>query len=52
MYNFGTLGFMLSINVKITLIVVILTPLSLFVARFIAKNTFKLFTSNQLQEAT
>lgn len=34
---------MLSINVKITLIVVILTPLSLFVARFIAKNTFKLF---------
>lgn len=40
---FGTLGFMLSINVKITLIVVILTPLSLFVARFIAKNTFKLF---------
>ncbi|WP_295211350.1 ABC transporter ATP-binding protein [Ruminococcus sp.] len=40
---FGTLGFMLSINVKISLIVVILTPLSLFVARFIAKNTFKLF---------
>lgn len=40
---FGTLGFMLSINVKITLIVVIITPLSLFVARFIAKNTFKLF---------
>ena len=39
----GTLGFMLSINVKITLIVVIITPLSLFVARFIAKNTFKLF---------
>lgn len=34
---------MLSINVKITLIVVVLTPLSLFVARFIAKNTFKLF---------
>ncbi|MDO5125388.1 MAG: ABC transporter ATP-binding protein [Ruminococcus sp.] len=40
---FGTLGFMLSINVKIALIVVIITPLSLFVARFIAKNTFKLF---------
>lgn len=40
---FGTLGFMLSINVKISLIVVILTPLSLFVARFIAKNTFNLF---------
>ncbi len=40
---FGTIGFMLSINVKITLIVVVITPLSLFVARFIAKNTFKLF---------
>lgn len=39
----GTLGFMLSINVKITLVVVIITPLSLFVARFIAKNTFNLF---------
>lgn len=40
---FGTLWLHVSINVKITLIVVILTPLSLFVARFIAKNTFKLF---------
>ena len=40
---FGTLGFMLSINIKIALIVVIITPLSLFVARFIAKNTFSLF---------
>ena len=40
---FGTLIFMLSINVKISLIVVVLTPLSLFVARFIAKNTFSLF---------
>ena len=40
---FGTLFFMLSINVKITLAVVIITPISLFVARFIAKNTFKLF---------
>ena len=40
---FGTLGFMLSVNVKITLIVVIITPLSLFVARFISKNTFLLF---------
>lgn len=39
----GTLLFMLSINVKITLIVVVLTPLSLFAARFIAKNTFKFF---------
>ena len=40
---FGTLGFMLSINVKITLIVVVITPLSLFVARFISKNTFRMF---------
>ena len=39
----GTLGFMLSVNVKITLIVVVITPLSLFVARFISKNTFLLF---------
>lgn len=36
----GTLIFMLSINVKIALVVVILTPLSLFVAAFIAKRTF------------
>ncbi len=40
----GTLGFMLSINWKITLVVVILTPLSLFVARFIAKRTHSMFT--------
>ena len=40
---FGTLGFMLSVNVRITLIVVVITPLSLFVARFISKNTFILF---------
>ena len=39
----GTLIFMLSINPLIALVVVILTPLSLFVARFIAKRTFKLF---------
>ena len=39
----GTLGFMLAINWKITLVVVILTPLSLFVARFIAKRTHSMF---------
>lgn len=39
----GTLAFMLSINVKITLIVVVITPLSLFVASFIAKRTYHLF---------
>ena len=40
---FGTLCFMLSINWKITLVVVVLTPLSLFVARFIAKRTHSMF---------
>lgn len=40
---FGTLVFMLTINVKITLAVVLLTPLSLFVASFIAKKTFSMF---------
>ncbi len=40
---FGTLIFMLTINVKITLLVVVLTPISLFVARFIAKNTYNMF---------
>lgn len=39
----GTLLFMLSINVKITLVVVIITPVSLFVASFIAKRTYTMF---------
>ncbi len=39
----GTLAFMLSMNVKITLVVVLVTPLSLFVARFIANKTFLMF---------
>lgn len=45
----GTLLFMLSIHIKITLVVVILTPLSLFVASFIAKRTYSMF---QLQSKT
>ena len=45
----GTLIFMLVIDVKITLVVVILTPLSLFVASFIAKKTYSMF---QLQTKT
>ena len=45
----GTLIFMLIIDVKITLVVVILTPLSLFVASFIAKKTYSMF---QLQTKT
>ena len=39
----GTLFFMLSINVKITLVVVLITPLSFVVASFIAKKTFSMF---------
>lgn len=39
----GTLVFMLSINVWITLVVVILTPLSFLIARFIAKKTYSMF---------
>mgnify|MGYP001139332835 FL=1 len=39
----GTLGFMLSVNVKITAVVVFLTPLSFVVAGFIAKKTFSMF---------
>lgn len=39
----GTLGFMLSINVSITLFVVVMTPMSLFVASFIARRTFSMF---------
>jgi ATP-binding cassette subfamily B multidrug efflux pump len=39
----ATLGFMMVVNVPIGLVVVILTPLSLFVASFIAKRTYHLF---------
>ena len=39
----GTLGIMLSLNPMIALIVVVLTPLSLFVAAFIAKSTHRYF---------
>ncbi len=39
----GTLGFMLSINVGITFVVVLITPLSFFVAGFIAKRTYTMF---------
>ncbi len=39
----GTLGFMLSISPLIALIVVIVTPLSLFVARFVASRTHDMF---------
>lgn len=39
----GTLVFMLSINIKIALVVIVITPLSLFVASFIAKRTYMMF---------
>lgn len=39
----GTIGFMLTIDFKITAIVVVLTPLSLFVASFIARRTYNMF---------
>lgn len=39
----GTIIFMFMINVPVTFIVIIITPLSLFVASFIAKKTFNLF---------
>lgn len=39
----GTLGFMLSVNPLITLVVVVVTPLSLCVASYIARKTFTMF---------
>ncbi len=39
----GTLFFMISIDIKITLVVVALTPLSLFIAKFIAGKTYAMF---------
>lgn len=45
----GTLCFMLRINSLITLVVVLLTPLSFLVAKFIARKTFSMF---RLQSST
>lgn len=39
----GTLGFMLSVNVTITIVVVLITPVSFIVANFIATRTFAMF---------
>lgn len=39
----GTILFMLTVNVKITLVVVVITPVSLLVARFIARRTYSMF---------
>lgn len=38
-----TIGFMISIDIKITLVVVCITPVSLFVASFIARRTYSMF---------
>lgn len=40
----GTLIFMIVINWKITLVVVLVTPLSFFVASFVAKKTYRMFS--------
>ena len=40
---FGTLIFMFSVNWKISLVVVLITPVSLFVASFIANRTYNMF---------
>jgi ATP-binding cassette subfamily B protein len=48
---FGTIGFMLSISVKITVIVILLTPISLFVASFIAGRTFRMFQEQSEKRA-
>ena len=45
----GTLFLMVSVNAGITVVVVVLTPISLFVANFIAKRTYSMF---KLQSAT
>ena len=44
----GTLVLMFLTNVKIALVVMLLTPLSLFVARFIASRTFSMFKAQSV----
>lgn len=46
---FGTMYFMITIDIKISVVVVLLTPLSFFVARYISKKTYNMF---QLQSKT
>ncbi|MBO5009482.1 MAG: ABC transporter ATP-binding protein [Clostridia bacterium] len=47
----GTLFFMLVINWQIALVVVCLTPLSIFIAKFIGKRTFTMFKARSEAEA-
>ena len=39
----GTIFFMFSINVKITIVVIVITPLSMFVSSFVAKHSYTMF---------
>ncbi|MBQ7363624.1 MAG: ABC transporter ATP-binding protein [Clostridia bacterium] len=47
----GTLAFMIYINWIVAIVVVVLTPLSLFIAKFIAKRTYSMFKSRSEAEA-
>ena len=47
----GTMAFMLYINWQIALVVLLLTPLSIFIARFIGKRTFNMFRLRSETEA-
>lgn len=47
----GTIGFMMSISIKISLVVILLTPVSLFVASFIASRTFRVFQEQSEKRA-
>lgn len=47
----GTIGFMMSISVKISVVVILLTPVSLFVASFIASRTFRMFQEQSEKRA-
>lgn len=48
---FGTIGFMMSISVKISVLVIVLTPVSLFAASFIASRTFRMFQEQSEKRA-
>lgn len=48
---FGTLLFMVTVNFKIAILVVCLTPLSLLVANFIAKRTYRMFQAQSVARA-
>ena len=45
----GTLVFMLSMNVTITCLVVVVTPLSIFIARFISSRTYSMFQKQSIE---